>query len=289
MATSVSLFRLFSSTKAPLSLPSVLASAARERAFLSSSFSSAALREGRLAAAPTCFQAPAGLAPQSRFCGRTAGSQVSGFSVQSADSRRAFSSEAGEKSVEAASKDLLKTIQSEIQHEQSTYEQDAELTKFIQSSGWSVGESDNNMMVTLQRQVGSKKVVVEFSCVQSAEAPTEEGPMPEMSDFTVTITNPDESGVTFYCSTTQDEEDKFRYCIGQVRFFKNAEEKESLNVYPGPYFEDLDDSFQQGLDEWLSKMGVDPELCDFIDRFSVDKENREYLAWLKKLAQFVEH
>lgn len=128
---------------------------------------------------------------------------------------------------------------------------------------------------------------MEFSCVQNADAPTEEGPAPEMSDFTVTVTEPDDSGVTFYCSTTQDEEDKFRYCIGQVRFFKSAQEKESLSVYPGPYFEDLDDAFQQGLDEWLGKLGVDPQLCDFIDRFSVDKENREYLGWLHKLAQFV--
>ncbi|EPR60205.1 mitochondrial glycoprotein [Toxoplasma gondii TgCatPRC2] len=283
MATSASVFRLFSS-KTPLGLPGVLSSS-RERMFLSSSFCSAVLREGRLGAVP--FKAPAGLAAaatNSRFFSPLTGTQSSAFAAE----KRAFSSEA-DSSVEAASKDLLKTIQSEIQHEQSTYEQDADLKKFLQTSGWSVAESDNNMMVTLQRQVGSKKVVVEFSCVQSAEAPTEEGPMPEMSDFTVTITNPDESGVTFYCSTTQDEEDKFRYCIGQVRFFKNAEEKESLNVYPGPYFEDLDDSFQQGLDEWLAKMGVDPELCDFIDRFSVDKENREYLAWLKKLAQFVEH
>lgn len=200
---------------------------------------------------------------------------------------RAFSSQAA--GVEAASKELLKTIQSEIQHEQSTMEKDPELEQFVEKCGWTLTESDNNMIVSLEKSVGGKKVVVEFSCVQNAEAPAdEEGAAPEMADFTVTITNANQSGVVFYCSTTQDEEDKFRYCIGQVRLFNNAEEKESLNVYPGPYFEDLDDAFQQGLDEWLAKLGVDADLCDFIDRYSVDKENREYVGWLKKLSKFVE-
>lgn len=59
-------------------------------------------------------------------------------------------------SLEAAGKNLVKTIQSEIQHEQSTYEQDADLKKFLQTSGWKLTENDNDMMVTLQREVGSR-------------------------------------------------------------------------------------------------------------------------------------
>ncbi|PFH37076.1 glycoprotein [Besnoitia besnoiti] len=272
--SSSALFRVFASSKAPLATPFAVTVRQNPKACNVASFSQFSRAQSvRASMAPLAAQGNAQLPA------------LFATSKTWLEGKRGFSSQTGAD----VAKDLLKTIQSEIQHEQSTYEQDNELTQFIKNSGWTVSESDNNMMVTLQKQVGNKKVLVEFSCVQSAEAPTEEGPVPEMSDFTVTITNPDESGVTFYCSTTQDEEDKFRYCIGQVRFFKNAEEKESLSVYPGPYFEDLDDSFQQGLDDWLAKMGVDPELCDFIDRFSVDKENREYLGWLKKLAHFVEN
>ena len=57
--------------------------------------------------------------------------------------------------------------------------------------------------------------------------------------------------------------------------------------YPGPYFEDLDDAFQQGLDAWLSALGIDGDLCDFIDHFAADKENREYIRWLHKLQEFI--
>eukprot|EP00070_Physeter_catodon_P037080 XP_028343974.1 uncharacterized protein LOC112062932 [Physeter catodon] len=174
--------------------------------------------------------------PKSRRCGWACSSWE----------KRSFSG-----TTSSAAKELVKTINSEIQHEQSTYEADGDLRKFLQTSGWELTEQENDMMVTLKKEVAGKKVVVEFSCVQNAEAPSgEEGPAAEMSDFTVTVTKAgkdDGEGITFYCSTTQDEEEKFRYCVGQVRLFKSAEEKESLSVYPGPYFEDLDDAFQQCL------------------------------------------
>lgn len=73
----------------------------------------------------------------------------------------------------------------------------------------------------------------------------------------------------------------------QVRYYADQASRDSLAEYPGPYFEDLDDAFQQGLDSWLAALGIDSELCDFIDRFAADKENREYIAWLGKLQAFV--
>lgn len=60
-----------------------------------------------------------------------------------------------------------------------------------------------------------------------------------------------------------------------------------MSTYNGPDFEDLDDSLQATLDEWLGSLGVDSELCDFIDSCSIDKEQREYIFWLKGLEKFL--
>lgn len=93
-------------------------------------------------------------------------------------------------------------------------------------------------------------------------------------------------GLTFFCTTLQND-DKFRFVVGNVRYFNNAEEKNSAFGYNGPEFEDLDDNFQEGLDEWLGDVGVDSSLCDFIDAAAIDKEHREYVRWLKNVKAFV--
>jgi len=66
------------------------------------------------------------------------------------------------------------------------------------------------------------------------------------------------------------------------------QKKNSASAYNGPEFEDLDDSLQQALDDWLASLGVNESLCDFIDAMSVDKEQREYMRWIGKLSSFVQ-
>ncbi|XP_026192647.1 uncharacterized protein At2g39795, mitochondrial [Cyclospora cayetanensis] len=193
--------------------------------------------------------------------------------------QRAFSSST------AAAESLAGVIQKEIAHEKSQYEADSQLKSFLESNKWQLEDKENDVLVTLTKEVDGRKVIVEFSCIQPSGGDEEET-IPEASDFTVSVQNPQGSGLLFYCSTTNEDE-AARFCIGQVRYFSDASSKDSLAEYPGPYFEDLDDSFQQGLDSWLSALGIDGELCDFIDRFAADKENREYIAWLNKLQGFI--
>merc|ERR1712048_461186 len=93
-------------------------------------------------------------------------------------------------------------------------------------------------------------------------------------------------GLTFNCSTQPGED--HRYVIGNVKAFANAEEKESITSYNGPEFEDLDDKLQEAFDEYLAELGVSTEVCDFVDAMAVDKEQREYVRWLKNCKTFFE-
>merc|ERR1712066_952232 len=94
------------------------------------------------------------------------------------------------------------------------------------------------------------------------------------------------AGVSFFCSTTAGED--HRYVIGNLKSFANVEEKDSISGYNGPEFEDLDDKLQESCDEYLAEVGMNNEVCDFIDASALDKEQREYLRWLKQTKAFLE-
>merc|ERR1712187_962780 len=131
----------------------------------------------------------------------------------------------------------------------------------------------------LERTFGDKVARIEWQ-LTSPFAP-EEGEVEgddsqEAVDFVITIENKaGTAGISFYCSTQTGEE--HRYIIGHVKSFSSSEEKESASSYNGPDFEDIDDKLQEALDEYLAEMGMNNEVCDFIDATAVDKEQREYV------------
>uniref|UniRef100_A0A3B0MU36 Mitochondrial matrix family protein, putative n=1 Tax=Theileria annulata TaxID=5874 RepID=A0A3B0MU36_THEAN len=181
---------------------------------------------------------------------------------------------------------LLQVVQGEIHHETSNYEPPNLVKDYLSKSGWKFVEKDGDVNMTLEKKVGDLSVVVDFQLVSPFEAEGDGETQAEMTDFSVTVENPVGQGVTFFCSTLQNDE-KYRYIICNVRMYADQEAKNSVSSYNGPEFEDLDDTLQSSFDEWLASLGVDSELCDFIDACSIDKEQREYMVWLKGLEKFL--
>ncbi|ORM41176.1 Uncharacterized protein BXIN_0370 [Babesia sp. Xinjiang] len=192
-------------------------------------------------------------------------------------SSRAFSAESDK---------LLQLVRGEIQHEKSNYESPATIKTFLEKNDWKFVERDGDINMTLEKTVDGKKVTVDFQLVSPFETEGDGETQAEMTDFSVTVEKSDGQGITFYCSTLQNDE-KFRYMICNVRFFTDEASKNSVSTYNGPDFEDLDDGLQATLDEWLGSLGIDGELCDFIDSCSIDKEQREYIFWLKGIEKFL--
>ncbi|CRH03804.1 mitochondrial acidic protein MAM33, putative [Plasmodium relictum] len=186
------------------------------------------------------------------------------------------------------SQKLLEVVKAEVQHEKSNYEAPENIKKFLQTSGWKYEEQEGDVNMVLTKNVDGMKIIVDFQLVSPFQAEGENEAQAEMTDFSVTVEKPNkQGGITFYCTTLQNDE-KFRYMIGNVKYYKNEEGKNSVSSYNGPEFEDLDDSLQTSLDEWLANLGVDSELCDFIDSCSIDKEQREYMSWLQNISNFIE-
>eukprot|EP00928_Gymnodinium_smaydae_P055595 TRINITY_DN390_c0_g2_i2.p1 TRINITY_DN390_c0_g2~~TRINITY_DN390_c0_g2_i2.p1 ORF type:complete len:264 (-),score=79.17 TRINITY_DN390_c0_g2_i2:92-787(-) len=190
----------------------------------------------------------------------------------------------------AASGKVAKCIQAEIKHEEEQYEQAKEIKKFLKDSPFKLVETDGDVNMCLQREMDDKVVKIEWQLTSpfdpDADADGDDvEPMQEAVELSVTVEKKGGSGMMFFCSTQPGEE--HRYVIGNVKCFQNEAERDSISSYNGPEFEDLDDKLQESFDEYLAELGMSSEVCDFIDAMAVDKEQREYVNWLKGVQKFM--
>eukprot|EP00928_Gymnodinium_smaydae_P055593 TRINITY_DN390_c0_g1_i5.p1 TRINITY_DN390_c0_g1~~TRINITY_DN390_c0_g1_i5.p1 ORF type:complete len:230 (-),score=94.10 TRINITY_DN390_c0_g1_i5:92-781(-) len=190
----------------------------------------------------------------------------------------------------AAGGKVAKCLEAEIKHEEEQYEQAKEIKDFLKTSQFKLVETNGDVNMCLQREMDDKVVKIEWQLtspfdpdmdVEGAEGEPEQ----EAVDMSVTVEKKGGSGMTFYCSTQPGEE--HRYVIGNVKCFQNEAERDSISSYNGPEFEDLDDKLQEAFDEYLVELGMSSEVCDFVDAMAVDKEQREYVNWLKGVQKFM--
>lgn len=168
-----------------------------------------------------------------------------------------------------------------------------EIKNFLKNTPFKLIENDGDVNMALEREAGDKTVRIEWQLTSPFdpeamdEAEGGEGDAQSTEMAVIVEDKKSGAGLTFYCSTQTGED--HRYIIGMVKSFETAAEKESVTSYNGPDFEDLDDKLQESFDEYLAELGVSSEVCDFIDAMAMDKEQREYVRWLKNVQKFIEN
>lgn len=190
---------------------------------------------------------------------------------------------------------LLDVLKKETEHENKVYTKPP-TEDYLKETGWKLHETVGSSEVSLTREQAGKTLTVDFQLTtrfrdeveEEEQDSPESGPVesPEVTDFSVTIASPNGSGAIFQCTTVLNTE-KFRFIIGNIGVYESLEEKNSDTAYSGPEFEDLDDGMQHAIDEWLVSLGVDNNLCDFIDAKATDKEQTEYMRWLNVMSKVV--
>jgi len=214
-------------------------------------------------------------------CPHVASATVIPLEVPSSATPRAFSSAAGN--------NVAKVLRAELKHEGEQYQQAKEIQTFLNKGSWKLVEAEGDVNIMLQKEVEERVVQIEWQLTSPFDPTAEDDvePQQEATDFTVIIQNKaGNAGISFFCSTQSGED--HRYVIGNVKSFSTLEEKDSPSAYNGPEFEDVEEKLQEALDEYLAEMGVNHALCDFIDAMALDKEQREYIGWLKHALKFME-
>ena len=107
----------------------------------------------------------------------------------------------------------------------------------------------------------------------------EEEPEPAI-DFNVHI-GKGKKTLTFECTT-----DGNIYSINTVNI-SNEDDSADKVEYEGPNFEDLEENLQEGFFDYLHERGINYDFARYLFTVAIDKEQREYMTWLKDLETFV--
>jgi len=230
---------------------------------------------------------------------RAVGSILSRSSAKiiSSTSYRAFSA------ASSAAAKVEKGLASELQFEKENYKKSDALEKL--PTDWKFTDTPGDVNLKLEKDLGAgKKCVIEWQLVSPYD-PEMDGMDPEgkegedsaaapsvdETDFTVTfsqsVEGAEEKGFTLYCNTQAGE--GHRFVCGNVKCYDSVKERDSPSAYSGPDFEDLEETLQGSLDEYLAEIGVSDEIYDFIDAAAMDKELREYMRWLENLQTFMKN
>jgi len=188
---------------------------------------------------------------------------------------------------------LQQGIQSELQFEKENYTKPEALAKLPKE--WKLTDKPGDVNLKIEKDLGNGKtctiewqLVSPFDPEMEMEAEGEDKPEApqDETDFTISVTSEGgANGMQYYCNTQQGE--GHRFIIGSVKTWTSVEERDSMSAYNGPDFEDLDNSLQESMDEYLAEIGITDEIYDFIDGSAVDKELKEYMRWLENLKEFM--
>ena len=103
--------------------------------------------------------------------------------------------------------------------------------------------------------------------------------------FAVSVTRADgQESLEFACAT-----DGVTVEVRNVRYDAvdpNGEEY-GLSSYPGPNYDELDESVQEEFHKYLEARGIDETLANYIMESYEDKEQKEYMGWLHNVSNFV--
>lgn len=90
--------------------------------------------------------------------------------------------------------------------------------------------------------------------------------------------------LAFDCVAGEDVEIRSVQILGDNLSYGSDKTTE---MYSGPSFPDLDDDLREAFYEYLRARKIDHDFSFFVRSYAHDKEQREYVNWLKSVGEFV--
>ena len=203
---------------------------------------------------------------------------------------------------------LSQVLGEELEHERTTYKP-SEVVAKGPPEPFEMIETDGDCEITLVRAFGDdEEIAVTFNAtedpyeedeyfaseVDGAAGETDEEDEDVTIYFSVSVSRSDgHEGLEFSCATDGEtvEVRNVRYeSLGGASGDGEADEDDEdayFSSYPGPNYDELDESVQEEFHKYLEARGIDSTLANYIAEVHVDKEQREYTRWLENVANFV--
>ena len=209
---------------------------------------------------------------------------------------------------EGGERGLSQVLGEELEHERTTYVP-SEVVAKGPPEPFEIIETDGDCEITLVRAFGDdEEIAVTFNATEdpyeedeyfvsdadgAATNEAEDDDEDVTIHFSVSVSRGDgHEGLEFSCATDGEtvEVRNVRYeAIGGGGGGEADEddEDEYFSSYPGPNYDELDESVQEEFHKYLEARGIDATLANYIAEAHVDKEQREYTRWLENVANFV--
>ncbi|KAG6523930.1 hypothetical protein ZIOFF_013818 [Zingiber officinale] len=100
---------------------------------------------------------------------------------------------------------------------------------------------------------------------------------------TVVVSKGKGLSLEFSCASYPDEA-----TIDSMSVRENKESDDEMLGYEGPDFSDLDENLQKSFHKYLEIRGISPLTTNFLHEYMINKDNHDYLLWLKNLNQFIQ-
>lgn len=194
-------------------------------------------------------------------------------------------------------KNLSQVLNEELEHERDTYAAN-EAIESGPPTPWIAADEEGDCEITLTRTYGeNEEISVVFNV--SEDPYDDEDDTPQMPgeeeeeeeddltiQFSVSVTRADgQESLEFACAT-----DGVTVEVRNVRYDavnSSGEEYETLSSYPGPNYDELDESVAEQFHMYLEARGIDETLANYIMESYEDKEQKEYMGWLHNVSNFV--
>lgn len=196
------------------------------------------------------------------------------------------------------STDLSTVLANQIMEEDVELELDQELldAQKLVLKNFAIKDAAGMGAVSLTRTYEDEKIAIEFDC-QNIEEDFEENELDEDDEEQEEGEEEEPAmvtGINFEAKIHRGSSylhiDLFAGNSLEVRNvrFVGEEQKgvDEIKLYSGPKFLDLDADLQQAFYEYLAARKIDDDLAFFVQTYSQDKEQKEYLRWLKKCLEF---
>ncbi|XP_047327924.1 uncharacterized protein At2g39795, mitochondrial-like [Impatiens glandulifera] len=228
------------------------------------------------------------------FCGRSSFQPV-GLSSFRPVCRSSFLEVRSYSSRPSSDISLLKVIESEVECAEESNE-NGEVDEVPSDFPFKIQDNPGQQTITLTRQYQDETITVEVY-MPDLSTPDEEEEndgndndddaaqdVNSRTELVVRISKKTGGPVLeFGCSASPDE-----IVIDSLAIKNETSSDEDQLAYEGPDFSDLDENLQNGFHKYLEIRGIKPSTTNYLNEYMVDKDNREYINWLKNLKRFVE-
>lgn len=218
-----------------------------------------------------------------------------------------------------AASDLLSTLRNEQKVESESFAEDSAETVNFQEHfnrfGFDIVEKDGNEEIQLVRKLDNETIRVYFSIsdvvnsdtiLDEAEEEIEESETPREEEETENFEFKDDfeapirlniivekpAGALGIEAVAQDDmvivESIIPYASAALAVDESPQaDYERRQKYQGPPFSVLDPSVQAGVQQFLESRGIDGDFALLIAEYANFRENKEYIAWLGRLADII--